>query len=1252
MRWCAALAVAGVLATGPSFAQDDGDDGGRGLLEGFLEDALSSAGRDVNIIGFRGALSSRATVERLTISDGEGIWLTVENAVLDWNRSAVLAGRIEVRELTADRIEVLRPPVTEAAVPSAAAPGFSLPELPVSVDIDQLSIPRIELGEAFLGEPVALAVEGSAQLAGGEGEAALSIDRIGDAEGRFVLDASYANETGRLALDLSLEEGAGGIAARLLQIPGAPPLSLTIEGDDPVSDFTAEIMLATEGTPRVTGTVTRDAAGEGAAETSVDIRGDLRPLTAPQYHEFLGEAVALSAIVTQGSDGSTGLRQLQLETGATRLTGQLELAPDGWPSLVDISGRIETDGRVTLPVAGGDTELGEADLSISYDAARGDRWAARIAARRLMRPEFSAERLSIVGLGTIERSGDAVSALRGTVRLDGTGLDAAVPALARALGDALGGSARVQWSDAAPLRLQDIDISGSDYRLQGDLRLTGENEDAPFASALDLQLSADDLSRFSGLAGREIGGGANLGLDGTVSPLAGGFDLGIQGMTRDLTLAIPELDGLIGGETEIEVNVARDETGLRFDTLSLDGRGVTIRGDGAFGTDSGQADLTLILPDLSRIRPELSGQAQLRTDLALDDGRIAAQITGSGPGALALDLEAAAPFDYDTGLGVVDAKGQFSAEDLSAYAELAGQDLAGRVSLEASAKFNPDTGALALAAQGSGRDLGVGIDVADRILAGRADLNLTVERAPDGTLRIEDSRIQTPQLTATVSGEVAADTALVRFDTRLANLGLVAPGFNGPLSVDGTVTRATNGSFEVSAQGTGPGGVTATVGGTLAPDFGTADLNLRGTAPLALANTFIAPRLLSGTARFDLGLNGPLAVNFLSGRITSNGAGLVLPSLGLSLTGIGADVSLGRGRANLDITGGLSTGGTLRLTGPVTLSGGYSADLSLALNQLVLTEPGLYETTADGSLSIDGPLTGGAAISGQINLGQTELRVPSGGGPDVAGLDIRHVNEPADVRASRRRAGLIVSDMAGNGGNGAGAAYPVDIRIYAPNRIFLRGRGLDAELGGSLRLRGTTADVITEGEFSLVRGRLDILGRRLLLTQALVRLQGDFDPFVRIAAESRTEDVLVRFVIEGPASSPDLAITSQPDLPQETALSLFLFGRNPEEISAVQALQLAAAIRTLAGSGGEGLIGNLREALGVDDLDIAQGEDGTVGLRAGRYLSENIYSDVTVDAEGRSRINLNLEVSPSVTARGTAGSDGSTGLGIFFERDY
>ena len=143
------LALCMVLLPLSAIAQTDDRD----YLTAFLEDSLSGAGRKVTVTGFEGALSSKATVQQLTIADDQGVWITLNGVTLDWSRSALLRGIVDVTELSADEIILTRPPVTETD-PTAEATGFSLPDLPVSIDIGSIAADRIALGPAVLGEAV------------------------------------------------------------------------------------------------------------------------------------------------------------------------------------------------------------------------------------------------------------------------------------------------------------------------------------------------------------------------------------------------------------------------------------------------------------------------------------------------------------------------------------------------------------------------------------------------------------------------------------------------------------------------------------------------------------------------------------------------------------------------------------------------------------------------------------------------------------------------------------------------------------------------------------------------------------------------------------------------------------------------------------------------------------------------------------------------------------------------------------------
>lgn len=1260
--FCAVFAV--LLWPVAALAQDESARD-RGILQAFLEDNLSGAGRTVRIEGFEGALSGRATIDELTIADADGVWLTLRDAVLDWNRGALLSGRLEVAELSAAELLIPRAPRTEPAPPSpTAGGGFALPELPVAINVEELALDRVELGAALFGQAAVVALEGNAALSGGEGEAELRLTRLDGPEGLLELTGGYANETRNLALSLLVREGPDGIAATLMDLPGKPSLDLRIAGEDPIDDFRAEIGLATDGEERLAGTVelvtTQDDAvqeGDIPAPTrriSADLSGDIAPVFAPQYRAFFGPEIALRVDAVRQPDGRRLLEALELSARAIRLSGSGAIAADGWPERLDLTGQVADPdgGDVQVPLGEDGLTLGQADLRLAYDRASGDRWQLRAEAHDAVQSDTRIGLLQLDAGGRLAPpEGGGAGAFDGTLRLSAEGLALPDPALAQAVGDTITGQMGFDWAEGAPFSITGLRLAGADYGLTGDALLRLPEAGLDLLADVDLRLDAQNLARFGALAGVPLGGQAGLRIRGDAAPVAGEADLAFDGTTRDLALGQPRIDPLLQGDGRLRMRVRRDTEGTEIEGLEIATAHARIAANVRLGAETGQFDVTAALTDTARIQPGLSGPSRLRAEGRGTGGGTDWEVTAEAslPGDATLSWQGRIA-DLDTAAQLA-GQAEMEIGSLSPYTALAGRPLGGALSATADIDAALDTLSGTIGLQASSRDLTLGHPYADLLLRGEGNLQAGLRRDRAGRISVEDLQLTTPALTLEADGEMTDTDQRVTASLRLADGGIFAPELSGPIQIGGRAMRG-SGDWRLGVTGTAAGGATLAVSGDVAPDFSRAALAMTGRAPLGLANERLRPRAISGIAAYDLRLDGPLALSSLSGRISTAGARLTLPELNLALEGIDTQVSLASGRAQITAGAAVSSGGRLDVTGGLGLSAPFPADLRVVAQEVGLREARLYETSASGEITVTGPLTGGARIAGLLELGPAELRVPASSGVGYAGLPgLRHVNEPAAVRQVRQWAGIV--EEPGNGvGAGGGAAYPVDLTIRAPSRIFVRGRGLDAELGGQLRLLGTTAALVPQGRFELVRGRLDILGQRLTLDEGVLQLQGSFDAFIRFSATTQTDDVTITIAIEGPASAPELSLTSAPELPEDEVLSQLLFGRDLTEISPLQAVQLANALAVLSGRSGLGMGGRLRESLALDDLDIGTDADGNVEARAGKYLSENIYSDVVVNGEGETDINLNLELSPSVTVRGRLGSDGDTGLGIYYERDY
>ena len=1168
------LCIAAFLLSGPALAQEDDRD----YLTAFLEDTLSDAGRQVTVTGFAGALSSRATMESLTIADDEGVWITLNGVVLDWSRSALLSGELNVSELSAQEILITRLPEASGDGPSPEASGFSLPDLPVSVSIDRVAAERIELGPEVLGQAVTGTLEASMQLADGEGQAKLDLIRTGGGPGgEITLDASYSNATRELGLTLVAEEEAKGIVVSLLDIPGAPSASLRVTGAGPIDDYTAQIALATDGAERLGGSVAVRAE-EGGYRFLVDVSGDLAPILAPEQVDFFGTEVALKADALRSPAGRLVLDHFDLSARSLNLSGKAEIAADGLPEWFDVSGTLAApdNAPVILPF-GAETRLSRAEFHLATKPGDKDSWSGEISVDGFDQPDMKIARMRLDGSGRVGRT-PAGNSFGGTFNVLASGIAPEDPALAEALGPEISGSLRMHMLEGSgALQVSDIRFQGAGMTGSGALKIEGL-EDA-FLATGRLAVEAADFSRFSRLAGRNLGGSGRLDLTGSASRLSGFFDADIAFKGTDLSLDIPQAERLLAGPSTLTASIRRDESGTVLRSLEMAATGLMARANGKLSSLGSDLAGSITLEDLAVLGPGYGGRVAL-------DGRFTGTV----------------------------ADGQ-------------------------------------VALTGTGEALRIGTAEADRLLAGKSLLDVTLA-VKDGVVQVQSAKLSNPQLSATASGTVAGGARTIRLDARLANLGLIVPEVQGPLTLSGTAMQDASG-YTLDITGKGPGQISATVAGRIATGFDSADLTIRGAGEAGLANLVLSPRSVSGRVGYDLRLNGPMALRSLSGRVTLSGGRITDPGLGLSLQGVEAIGQLQGGTLQLAATAGLSSGGKLRVDGPIGLSSPQTADLTMTLDRLRLYDPELYDTRVSGGLTLKGPLTGGALLAGNLSLSETEVRVPSSGFSSAAALlDIRHLREPGAVRETRRKAGLIGDGSVSGSGGGTTRPIALDLTISAPSQVFIRGRGIDAELGGELRLQGTTADVRPSGGFHLIRGRMDILGRRLVLSRADLVLEGSLVPDISIEASTESDGITSTVTVEGPADDPEVRFTSSPDLPQEEVLARLLFGRSLDKISALQAAQLANAVAVLAGRGGLGVVGNLRRSFGLDDLDVTTDENGGAALKAGKYISENVYTEIEVDQEGKSQINLNLDLREGVTVKGRLGADGQTGIGVYLERDY
>ena len=479
----------------PLLAQDStDDDGGGSFISNLLEKSLSGDNRNVRVVGLSGALSSSATIQQIIISDDEGPWLTISNAQLDWARAALLRGNLRINKLSAETIELSRAPgttTTEEDLPSPEATPFQIPELPVAVNIGELSVGTLTLGEPVIGVAASLTINGKLVLEDGSLDTTMAVTRLDRPGDEIDLTAGFSNATRQLTLDLSVTEDAGGLVSELMKIPDRPSVRLTAKGDGPVTDFTADLSLATDGTERVTGQVS--LAGDGAGgdiDFAAQMDGDLTPLLAEPYREFFGTSSQLRLDGSNGTESGLEISKFSLAASALDLSGSAKIGPDGTLQNVALDGSISPpEGEtVTLPTGDPVTEITSATIKGGFDAAEGNSWQLTADIRGMSRVDISFDRVELTAEGTLEQG--ANTHLAGTLTAGLTGLTFPEEQLREAVGETLDLDGSFDWNNGA-LTLDGFELTGTDYAARLSVLIDGL--DTGFNIGGTAEVEAQDL---------------------------------------------------------------------------------------------------------------------------------------------------------------------------------------------------------------------------------------------------------------------------------------------------------------------------------------------------------------------------------------------------------------------------------------------------------------------------------------------------------------------------------------------------------------------------------------------------------------------------------------------------------------------------------------------------------------------------------------------------------------------------------------
>lgn len=399
---------------------------------------------------------------------------------------------------------------------------------------------------------------------------------------------------------------------------------------------------------------------------------------------------------------------------------------------------------------------------------------------------------------------------------------------------------------------------------------------------------------------------------------------------------------------------------------------------------------------------------------------------------------------------------------------------------------------------------------------------------------------------------------------------------------------------------------------------------------LAWLGPMISPNVtLDGVLRSEIAVGGTFGQPRLAGKITGD-------ALKLAMTGIGLD--LRQGVLDSDFEGNrlvirqlsfLGTEGRASLSGPIDFGEGkFAAQLALRAERFALLNRADRRIVVSGDSRLDwrdqlGKLAGAFTVdSGFIDLGRADK-------PQLS-------DDVVIVGQEKKQA--------------AKTALALDIALSLGEGVKVVGRGLDAVLGGQIKLMNDAGEALqAQGTFHVIKGTYSAYGKELAIEQGGLRFRGPIsNPSLDILAMRRGQEVEAGVAVRGNVLAPRITLVSEPTVPDAEKLSWLVLGRGLSSAGASDAGALQAAAAALLSEGAKaGVQSRIASAFGLDTFNVGTSQD-TLQQRIvtlGKQISSKLYVSYQQGLENAgSVIQLRYTLSPKLSVEAEAGTRSAISL--------
>lgn len=231
-----------------------------------------------------------------------------------------------------------------------------------------------------------------------------------------------------------------------------------------------------------------------------------------------------------------------------------------------------------------------------------------------------------------------------------------------------------------------------------------------------------------------------------------------------------------------------------------------------------------------------------------------------------------------------------------------------------------------------------------------------------------------------------------------------------------------------------------------------------------------------------------------------------------------------------------------------------------------------------------------------------------------------------------------------------------DLTFDLGDNFFFKGHGLDAQLGGMIRVRAADSGrPRANGTIHVIRGAYAAYGQTLTIGRGILNFVGPIDnPGLNIVALRKNLPVEAGVAVTGTALHPRVSLVSTPAVSDSEKLSWLVLGHGIEHTSGTEFNALQAAAAALLSTGESASFqSRIAQAVGLEEFTIT----GTSGLEStmlslGKRLSSKVYVTYEQGLLGAAGlVKINYILSKHFLIRAQTGSDNAVDLFYTFSFD-